>query len=309
MADRNVLDPRDPGAALAISVPARVASDGGGGTSAAAHAGEAARLLLRSPTFVVGALILLLWIVDALLWPLVVPHDPQAIDPDATLQGPSTAHPFGTDDLGRDVLSRVLAGAAPVLAVAPAATALGLLGGVALGLVCGYYRGLVDEVVMRLVDALLAFPLVITAVLVLSVLGPSTGNLIVVIAIVFVPLIARTVRAAVLGQREKEYVTAAQLRGESDGYVMLVEILPNITGPIAVEATIRLGYAIFTSATLSFLGLGLGQPSPDWGLSISLGRVFLQVAPWIVLFPALALATLVVAVNFVADGLRQVIEE
>jgi peptide/nickel transport system permease protein len=271
--------------------------------------GELARALLRSKTFVVGAAVLLFWILDALLWRAVVPHDPSAVDPIATLKGPSGAHLFGTDDLGRDVFSRVLAGAASVLTVAPAATALGIFGGVAVGLVTGYYRGLVDNVVMRLIDAALAFPLIIIAVLVLAVLGRSVVNVIFVIGIVFTPLVSRTVRSAVLIEREREYVAAAKLRGESGFYVMAAEILPNITGPIAVEATIRLGYAIFTSATLSFLGLGLKPPSPDWGLAVASGRAFLQIAPWIVLFPALALATLVVAVNLVADGLKQVVEE
>ncbi|MGH2847985.1 MAG: ABC transporter permease [Thermoleophilaceae bacterium] len=270
---------------------------------------ELARALVRSKTFMVGATILVLWILDALLWRVVAPHDPSAANPAATLQGPSGAHLFGTDSLGRDVLSRVLAGASSVLTVAFAATALGIVGGIGVGLVTGYYRGLVDNVVMRLVDAALAFPLIMIAVLVLAVLGRSVVNVILVIGIVFTPLVSRTVRSAVLVEREREYVAAARLRGESGLYVMTAEILPNITGPIAVEATIRLGYAIFTAATLSFLGLGLQPPSPDWGLAVASGRAFLQIAPWIVLFPALALATLVVAVNLVADGLKQVVEE
>jgi peptide/nickel transport system permease protein len=225
------------------------------------------------------------------------------------LQGPSPDHWFGTDNLGRDVFSRVLAGAASVLTVAPLATLLGVSGGIAVGLVTGYYRGLVDDVVSRVVDAMLAFPLIIIAILVLAVLGRSVVNVVVVIGIVFIPIVTRTVRSAVLSEREHEYVAAAKLRGESGLYIMFAEILPNITGPIAVEGTIRLGYAIFTAATLAFLGLGIGEPSPDWGLSIALGRPYLQIAPWMVLFPAFALATLVVAVNLVADGLKQVVEE
>jgi peptide/nickel transport system permease protein len=263
--------------------------------------------LLHSKTFMIGAIVMLFWIFDAIFWPLIVPHDPFGQDLLSTLQPPSRSHPFGTDDLGRDVFSRVLAGARSVLTVAPAATALGLLGGIAIGLITGYYRGLVDDILMRIVDALLASPLVIIALLVLAVLGHSTLNVVLVIAIVFTPLIARTVRAAVLSEREREYVASAQLLGEPGIVVMVREILPNLVGAIVVEATVRLGYAIFTAATLSFLGLGIQQPSPDWGLSISLGRGFLQVASWMVLFPALALATLVVALNFVADGLREVL--
>jgi peptide/nickel transport system permease protein len=268
---------------------------------------EIVRGLLRSPTFLIGAVILLFWIIDAVFWQTFVPHDPQQIFPQ-TLQGPSGSHLLGTDNLGRDVLSRLLAGASPVLTVAPAATALGLVGGVVLGLFTGYYRGVLDDIAMRIVDAVLAFPLIIIAVLVLTVLGSGELPVILVIAVTFVPGVARTVRAAVLTQRELEYVAAAKLVGASGPKIMFTEILPNVTGPIIVEGTVRLGYAIFTSATLSFLTLGIQQPSPDWGLTISLGQVYLQVAPWIVLFPALALATLVVAVNLVAAGLQRVLD-
>src|SRR5262249_33316795 len=155
------------------------------------------------------------------------------------------------------------------------------------------------------VDSLLAFPLIIIAVLVMSILGPSVINVILVIAIVFTPIVARTVRSAVLVEREREYVAAAKLLGNSSLYIMFAEILPNITGPIPVEARIRLGYASSPSAPLSFLALGIQQPSPDWGLTISIGRAYLQIAPWEVLFPAAALATLIVGVNLMADGLRQ----
>jgi peptide/nickel transport system permease protein len=265
--------------------------------------------LLHSKTFMIGAIILLFWIFDAIFWPLFVPHDPQAVDSLNELKGPSSVHWFGTDELGRDVFSRVLAGATSVLTIAPAATALGLFGGISIGLLAGYYRGLVDDTLMRIVDALLAFPLIIIAILVLTALGPSVVNVILVIGIVFTPLIARTVRSTVLVEREREYVAAARLLGAPGPFIMVREILPNITGPIVVEATIRLGYAIFTAATLAFLSLGIQPPSPDWGLTISQGRVYLQVAPWYVLFPALALATLVVGLNFVSDGLKAVLEE
>jgi peptide/nickel transport system permease protein len=264
--------------------------------------------LRRSGTFLAGAAILLFWVVDAIFWPLIVPYDPEALVSEATLQAPSMAHWFGTDDLGRDVFSRTLAGATSTLTVAPAATALSVIGGIVIGLLVGYRRGLTDDVVMRIVDSFQAFPLIIIAVLIMSVMGPSVTNVIVVISFVFVPYVARTVRSAVLVEREREYVAAAKLLGNSGLYIMYFEILPNITAPIAVEVTIRLGYAIFTSATLSFLALGIQQPSPDWGLTISLGRAYLQIAPWEVLFPAAALATLIVAVNLVADGLRQVAE-
>lgn len=304
------VDRSDPASALTLPDPAAAqAPPRPTATRPGARARELVRALMRSKTFVVGSAILLFWILDAILWRAIVPQDPLATNVAATLKGPSSQFWLGTDNLGRDVFSRMLAGAQSVLMVAPAATALGIAGGTAVGLVTGYYRGLVDNVLMRLVDALLAFPLIIIAILVLAVLGGSVLNVILVIGIVFTPLVARTVRSAVLAERDREYVDAAKLRGDSGPYIMVAEILPNVTGPIAVEATVRLGYAIFTSATLSFLGLGLQPPSPDWGLSVAQGRQYLQIAPWIVLFPALALGTLVIAVNLVADGLKQVVEE
>ena len=269
---------------------------------------ELVSAVLHSKTFLIGLGIVVFWLVSALTWRWVV-SDPQAVDPAATLAAPSGDHWFGTDNLGRDVFARVIAGAAPVLTIAPLATLLGLFGGITIGLVTGYYRGWIDDVFSRIVDALLAFPLIIMAVLVLASLGRETRNVILVIGIIFTPLIARTVRSAVLIEREREYVSAARLRGERGPRIMVIEILPNITGPIMVEGTIRLGYAIFAATTLAFLGLGIQDPSPDWGLAIANGRAYLQVAWWMVLFPATALATLVVAVNLVADGLRRAIEE
>ena len=265
--------------------------------------------LLRSPAFLAGLAVLLFWIVDAVAWRFFVPHDPQAISAGGTLESPSAEHWFGTDDLGRDVFSRVLAGASSVLIVAPVAALLAVTAGVAIGLVAGYVGGRTDELLMRLVDVLLSFPLVVGAVLALAVTGVSRLHLIIVIAVVLAPLTARTIRAAVRSERGREYVEAARLRGDSALYIMFAEILPNLSALVVAEATARLGNAIFAAATLSFLGLGIQQPSPDWGLSVALGRVFLQTAPWIVLFPALALATLVVATTAVADGLRERIEQ
>jgi len=279
-----------------------------GGEAATARAWWRGRTVPRTAGFLAGAAVLLFWIVDALAWRTLVPHDPQAVSAGRTLQGPSAEHWFGTDDLGRDVFSRVLAGATSVLTVAPAAALLAVAAGVATGLVAGYVGGRTDEVLMRIVDALLAFPLVVGAVLALAVTGVSRLHLIVVIAVVLAPLTARTVRAAVRTEREREYVEAARLRGDSAPYIMVAEILPNVSALVVAETTARLAAAIFAAATLSFLGLGIQQPSPDWGLSVALGRVFLQTAPWIVLFPALALATLVVATTAVADGLRLRIE-
>ncbi|MBW4079766.1 MAG: ABC transporter permease [Acidobacteria bacterium] len=266
------------------------------------------RQLFRSPAFDVGFIILAFWVVDAIFWKLIVPQDPQALHSYMILKGPSVAHWFGTDWLGRDVLSRVLAGSTSVLEIAPLATALGIAGGTAVGLITGYYGGAVDSLVMRIVDAFLAFPLIIIAVLVLSLLGSSEITVILLIGIVFTPVVSRTVRSVVLIERDKEYVASARLRGERGAYIMVAEILPNITPAIIVEATVRVGYAIFTAATLSFLSLGIQPPSPDWGLTISEGRLYLQFAPWVVLFPAIALATLVISINLIVDSVQKVLE-
>ena len=270
---------------------------------------ERIRLLLRSPTFMVGAVIVGGWIVCAIGNTHLTPYDPFATDILNKLQPPSSRHLFGTDMLGRDVLSRVIAGARGILIVAPLATMLGTVAGTALGLVTGYFRGVVDEVLMRVVDAFLALPIVIVGMLGLVALGPSTTTVIVVIGVVFTPIIARTVRAAVLAEREQEYVQAARLRREGAPYIMFVELLPNVLAPVLVEFTVRLGYAVFATATLSFLGFGIQPPAPDWGLTIFDHYGFISGGYWWpVLFPALAIASLVVGVNLVSDGTSQALE-
>jgi len=270
---------------------------------------ETLRQLARSRTFVPGALIVLFWILCAVLGTAITPHDPLA-QSSQQLLAPGGGHLFGTDQLGRDVFSRVLAGARDIMLVAPAATLLGIAGGTIVGLVSGYFRGFVDDVVSRIVDAVLALPLIVIAVTVLVALGPSRGTLIVVIGLVFTPIVSRTVRAAVLAERQLEYVQAARLRGEKAPYVMFVEILPNVMPPIIVETTVRLGYAIFTVAGLTFLGFGVQPPSPDWSLQISDNYTLLNSGTywWTVLFPALAIASLVIAVNLIADGIARVLE-
>lgn len=261
--------------------------------------------LLRSLTFMIGTSIVVFWILMA-LFSTSFTQNPLDINAMFTLQAPSSAHWLGTDDLGRDVLARTLAGARSVLSVAPLATLLALLWGTTIGLITGFYRGITDEVIMRLVDVLLSLPVVITSILILSLLGTSTTIVIVVIGVLFTPLVSRTVRSAVLREREREYVMASRLRGERSWFLMVGEILPNISAPIIVEGTVRLGYAVFTAATLSFLGFGLQPPSPDWGLTIASERLFVQLAPWTVMFPAIALASLVVGVNLITDGLGRV---
>jgi peptide/nickel transport system permease protein len=278
-------------------------------SSPAAARRERVRLLLRSPTFLTGAVVILFWIVCALFGQYFVPVDPYVDDMMATLSPPSADHWFGADAIGRDVFSRVIIGSRDILTVAPLATLLGVILGTVIGLSVGYFRGIVDDTVSRLVDAVLALPLIIVAVLALVALGTSNVTVVVVIGLVFAPIIARTVRTAVMLERQLDYVAAAKLRGENAFYIMFIEVLPNVMPPILVEATVRLGYAIFTVATLSFLGFGIQPPSADWGLAISESYGMINGgAWWTVLFDALAIASLVVAVNLVADAIHGVFE-
>jgi len=266
--------------------------------------------LSRSPTFFAGAVIVIFWVICAIFGRLFVPYDPFAEDLLNTLMPPSPEHWFGTDQLGRDIFSRVIAGARDILTVAPLATLLSTVLGTALGLAMGYFGGIVDEVLGRLVDAVLALPTVIVALLALTALGTSTTTVLLVIGFSFAPIIARTVRAGVLGEVGLDYVAAAELRRDSRFYIMFAEILPNVIPPILVEATVRLGYAIFTVATLSFIGFGIQPPSPDWGLSISSNYGLITGGFWwTVLFDSLAIASLVIGVNFVADGIQSAIDD
>ena len=271
---------------------------------------EMLRQLARSKTFIIGSLIILFWVFWAITGDAFTPNDPLEQTADI-LKAPSSTYWFGTDQFGRDIFSRVLAGAQSTLQVAPAATVLAITLGTILGLIMGFVGGFVDDAMSRLVDAVLALPLIVIAVVVLTALGSSNLTLILVIGLIFTSPIARTVRATVLGERQLDYVQAAQLRGERAPYIMFVEILPNIMGPIIVEATVRLGYAIFAIAGLTFLGFGVQPPSPDWSLQISENYTLLSAGSywWTVVFACLAITTLVIAVNLVADGLQQVVDE
>ena len=266
------------------------------------------RLLFRRPTFVAGAAILLFWIVCAIFGGSIAPHNPLAQQLLANNAPPSGAHWFGTDQLGRDVLSRVIAGSRSILEVTPLATLLGTVLGTVLGLIMGYFGGAFDLIVSRLVEAVLALPAVIIAFLFIVALGPSALTLVIVIGLIFTPVIARTVRAAVLAERNLDYLPAARLLGERPWWIMIREILPNVAPTVLVEFTVRLGYAIFTVATLAFLGFGIQPPTPDWGADIYANYGVLPAGYWWeTLFPALAVAFLITAINLVADSIEQVL--
>jgi len=270
---------------------------------------ETLRLLIKRPAFILGNIVIIGWVITALLGERITPYDPFNY---FTIQQlpPSAEHWMGTDRLGRDVLSRVMVGSRDVLIVAPLAAMLGVVAGTLLGLVMGYYRGRVDDVLSRLVEAFLALPVILVALLTLVVLGSSPIVVVGVVGILFTPIVARTVRSAVLSERELDYVTAAKLRGESGRFILTREIFPNVLGPTVVEMTVRFGYAIFTVATLSFLGVGLQPPSPDWGLTVSQEyTTMISGVWWPTLFPALAIASTVIAVNLIADSLQSVLSD
>jgi peptide/nickel transport system permease protein len=270
---------------------------------------ETIRLLLRRPAFIIGNVIIIFWIMTAILGERITPYDPfnQFFNGH---QPPSAQHLMGTDRLGRDVLSRVMVGSRDVLIIAPLAAMLGVVAGTLLGLIMGFYRGMVDDVLSRIVEAFLALPVVLVALLVLVVLGTSPLVVVAVVGILFTPIVARTVRSAVLTERQLDYVTAAKLRGESGFFILSREIFPNVLGPTVVEMTVRFGYAIFTVATLSFLGVGLQPPSPDWGLTVAEEyNNMISGVWWPTLFPALAIASTIIAVNLIADSLQSVLSE
>ena len=265
------------------------------------------RLLVRKPTFLAGAAILLFWVVCAIAGSSIASFSPLTQNLLSANTGPSAAHWFGTDQLGRDVLARVITGSRDILVITPLATVLGTVGGTALGLAMGYFGGVLDLLASRVVEAVLALPSVMVAFLFIVALGPSEVTLVIVIGFIFTPLIARTVRAAVLAERHLDYLPAARLLGAGAWSVMIVEILPNVLPAVLVEFSVRLGYAVFTVATLSFLGFGIQPPTPDWGSDIAANYGVLAAGYWWeTLFPALAIASLVVAVNLITDSMEQV---
>ena len=266
------------------------------------------RLLLRRPTFIAGALILLFWITCAIFGASIAPHDALAQQLLATNQAPSGAHWFGTDQLGRDMLSRVIVGARTMLIIAPAATVVGTVLGTALGLALGYQGGVFDLLASRVIEGVLALPALLVIFLFMVAVGVTTLSQVLVIGFIFTPLIARTVRSAVQVERQLDYVPAARLLGERSGWMMFVEILPNVVPTVLVEFTVRLGYAVFAVASLAFLGFGVQLSTPNWGTDINANYVLLGAGYWWEsLFPALAIASLIIGINLVADSIEQVV--
>ncbi|MCG8639273.1 MAG: ABC transporter permease [Desulfobacterales bacterium] len=276
-------------------------------------------ILFGSKTAMVGLAIVSFWVFVAVFAPFLTPYTPYEQDWKAPNQGPSAEHILGTDELGRDLWARLIYGARVVLVVLPVTENIVLPGGTAiwgvlvalvigaaLGLIGGYKGGWIDEIVMRLLDAMMAIPVILLYLIIVAAIGASAVNVVIAIAIVGVPGIARLVRSLTLDIKTREYIRAAETRGESAWYIMFVEILPNTRGPIIIDAMLRVGYAIFAMGTLGFLGLGMPPPSPDWGSMVAKGRAFILMgSPWAALWPSIAIASLVVGLNLLADGIRE----
>ena len=265
-------------------------------------------LLARNPTAAVAATVLLLIVLMAVFDEAIAPTGPNEISVEDRLQPPSWEHPFGTDDLGRDILSRVILGAGVSLQVGFLAVAFVLVVGALIGLLAGYYGRWVDDVLMRFMDILFAFPAVLLAIAVLAVRGPGSGNTALAIGIVYVPVFARVTRASVLGVREEVYVRASRSVGASDFRLLTRHVLPNAAPPIIVQTSISLAFAVLAEAALSFLGLGTQPPNPSWGLMLAEGRGFIDLAWWLAFFPGMAIFVTVLCFNLVGDGLRDVLD-
>lgn len=266
------------------------------------------KALYRTRTSALGTTIVLLFLLLAVFGPLVVPYSlNQQIVADA-LQAPSGRHLFGTDHLGRDVFSRVILGAAQVLILAGGGTFLATVSGTILGLISGYRGGLLDEILMRFFDSLLAIPALLLALLFLGMSNPTRFSVLLVIIIVYTPIVARVIRSVVLRVKSMSFIEIARLQGESVLRILLREILPSVIPTLSVEASLRFSYAIFLVSSLGFLGLGVQPPNPDWGLMVKESRAFVAQAPWAMYFPAGAIASLVVGVNLMADGLRRILQ-
>lgn len=269
---------------------------------------EAIGDLLRNKSATAGLVLIAVVVLVALLGPWLAPHDPLAPAPLIRLQGPSWSHPFGTDSLGRDLLSRVIYGARISLTIGVIAVAISLVPGTILGLLAGYFGGWVDSVIMRAMDMLLAFPAILLAIFITAILEPNLTNTMIAVGLVYIPHYARIVRSSALSLKEQLFVQAVEHLGGSHLRVISRHILPNCLPPIIVYATLGMGTAVLQAAALGFLGLGAQPPSPEWGAMLSEGRQYIQLAPHVAAFPGAAILVLVLGFNLFGDGLRDVLD-
>jgi ABC-type dipeptide/oligopeptide/nickel transport system permease subunit len=266
------------------------------------------RRFVRNRGAVIGAAVLLLIVLVALAAPLLAPYDPLAQDPTLSLQPPELLHPFGTDTLGRDMLSRVIIGSRQSLMVAVIAISIAASAGTLIGLLSGFYEGWLDLALQRLIDIQLAFPGILLAMVIVAVLGAGLGNAMLAVGISLIPAYARMVRGSVLSTKPNAYIDAARVIGCGDLRLILVHILPNVAAPILVLSTVGVAWAILIGSSLSFLGLGAQPPFAEWGRDLSEGRNYLSVAWWISTFPGLAIMFTILSVNLLGDGLRDTLD-
>jgi peptide/nickel transport system permease protein len=264
----------------------------------------ALRRFARRRAAVVGAVYLVLLVAGAVLAPAVAPYDPIKQDLSHMLSAPSSAHLLGTDDLGRDVLTRLLYGARLSLGAACLAVAIATLAGVPIGLVAGYLGGAIDDALMRVVDALQAFPALILAMAIAAALGPGLFNVMVAVGIVYTPRFARLVRGQVLSLREEPFVESARAAGATHARVLARHVLPNVVAPIVVQVSIGVAFALLAETALSFLGVGIKPPEPSWGTDVGRGYRFMRLAPWLVFMPGTTILLTALAFNLVGDGIR-----
>lgn len=265
---------------------------------------ELARRLLRTWHGAAGAILLLIIALGCIAGPWLAPYNPDAIDFLARLHPPGAQHWLGTDEFGRDMASRLLTGARLTVPIALAATLLGTLGGAVIGTLSAFLGGGWDEAIMRTIDAVMAIPGLLMALLIVNTLGKGEVNAMLAIALAFAPAMARVTRSVALVVRRQDFVSAAIARGEAGAWIVLREMLPNVAGPVLVETTIRVAFAVMLFATLSFLGLGAQPPAADWGLMVADARRFLHQAPWMIVAPGAAIAATAIGFNLLGDGLR-----
>jgi peptide/nickel transport system permease protein len=280
----------------------------GAGLTRRQRLAAAVKTLASQPAAAVGTAVFIAFIVIALLGPLIAPYGSNEQIVTAARQPPSAAHWFGTDNLGRDVFSRVLLGTGSVFTLAGLGTLFAVAAGIIIGLFSGYTGGFVDESIMRFFDSLLSLPALLIALLFLGALGPSSSGVVIVIFIIYTPIVSRVVRSVVLSVKEKGFIEAARVQGESLPYILFRQIFPFTLPALAVEAALRFSYAIFLAASLGYLGVGVQPPSPDWGLMVREAQSYVSQAPWALYFPAGAIALIVISANLMADGLKEILQ-
>ena len=266
------------------------------------------RLLLSNPVTVASAVVLVVMVAVAILAPLLTPYPINAVNVPGALQPPSADHWFGTDELGRDIFSRILAASTVSLQVAVISVAFAFAVGVTLGILSGYYGGALDTVLMRIVDVMFAFPVILLALAIIAILGPGLATTMLAIGIVYTPIFARVARASTMSVRVEPFVQVSKTMGTGDAFILRSHVLPNITGPLIVQTSLSLAFAILSEASLSFLGLGIQPPQPSWGRMLFEAQAFIGQAWWMSIFPGAAIFVTVLAFNLFGDGLRDVLD-